>query len=180
MREFQTQAELAAWLASSGIDLSGWGSGAAKGLADLWHEYRTGETRFEDDPPARVVEVAQVIIRRGERVLIELAQEMADGRRRERLRPPSEKLLAGESPHNAAVRCLREELGLDVAPGELISRGVEEWQSDSPSYPGLPTRYRLYSFETTGAALPDEPFKRDNAADGDPVRRHWWVWRAKE
>ncbi len=177
MRDFETRAELAAWLVAAGIDLSGWGAGAAKGVDDLWQEYRDGESRFDDEPPSRVVDVAQVIIRRGDRLLVELAQEMADGRRRERLRPPSEKLMAGESPRDAAARCLLEELGLVVAPGELISRGVEERAADSPSYPGLPTRYHLYTFETTAAALPDEPFARENAADGDPVRRHYWGWR---
>ena len=34
----------------------------AKGIDDLWQEYATGETAFRDDPPTRVVDVAQVII----------------------------------------------------------------------------------------------------------------------
>ena len=36
---FQTPAELAGWLADSGIDTAGWGVGPFKGLADLWAEY---------------------------------------------------------------------------------------------------------------------------------------------
>lgn len=175
---FADAAELPAWLAAAGIDTGDWGQGAAKGIDDLWQEYATGETAFRDDPPTRVVDVAQVIIRRGDRELLELAQEFADGRRRTRLQPPTEKLKQGETPVAAAWRCLDEELGLRDGEVALDGTGqlIEE-EADSPSYPGLPTRYVFHVFEATAETLPDEDFYRDNAAPDDPIRRHYWGWR---
>ncbi|MCA9866339.1 MAG: NUDIX domain-containing protein [Anaerolineae bacterium] len=177
-RAFQTPAELAAWLAESGIDMAGWGAGPLKGLADLWAEYTSGETTFQDQPPTRLIEVAKTIIRHGDAVLIEIEQEFADGRRRARLVPPSEKLKAGETPRNAALRCLCEELGLGEANLKVNEEPeVTEGVADSPSYPGLRTRYRFFTFEASTDALPNEDFYRDNAAPGDPIRRHRWGWR---
>lgn len=177
-REFENQQALLEWLSTSAIDVFAWGVGGAKTLDALWMEYVTGETRFTDDPPARVVEVAQVIIRRGEAMLVELSQEFGDGRRRVRLRPPSEKLKTGEDPRSAALRCMREELGL--APLDIAienERVPIEDVADSPSYPGLPTRYRFHTFEVTAGNLPDEDFALENDAPDDPVRRHLWGWR---
>lgn len=179
-RAFQTPAELAVWLTESGIDTAGWGSGASKGVADLWAEYTSGETTFQDDPPLRLIEVAETIIRRGDTVLMEIEQEFADGRRRARLLPPSEKLKAGEVPRVAALRCLREELGLSGTEVTLDEKpNLTEGVADSPSYPGLQTHYRFYTFEAMTDVLPDEDFYRDNVASGDPVRRHRWGWREK-
>ena len=179
--DFQTPAELAAWLAESGIDTAGWGTGASKGLADLWAEYMSGETTFQDDPPLRLIEVAETIIRRGDAVLMEIEQEFTDGRRRARSVPPSEKLKTGEVPRVAALRCLREELGLSGADVTLDEElNLTEGVADSPSYPGLPTHYRFFTFEATTDALPNEDFYRDNVAPGDPVCRHLWGWRTRK
>ena len=179
-RQFASLDDLSTWLEAAGINTSIWGQGNAKTVADLWVEYASGESVFDDDPPARLVEVAQVIIRRGDAVLLEIAQEFADGRRRERLRPPSEKLKRGEEPLAAALRCLSEELGL--SPGDVVienARPPTGQNIDSPSYPGLPTRYRMYMFDVAAGSLPDGDFYRDNAAPGDPIRRHHWGWRQK-
>lgn len=177
-RHFTSPDDLTAWLKAAGIDTSIWGQGNAKAVADLWLEYASGESVFDDDPPARVVDVAQVIIRRGDAVLLEIAQEFADGRRRERMRPPSEKLKHGEEPLAAAMRCLKEELGLSAR--EVVIEKAHprtEQVIDSPSYPGLPTHYRMYKFVVAAPGLPDEDFYRDNDAPGDPIRRHHWGWR---
>jgi hypothetical protein len=178
--DFDRMEQMGSWLAAAGIDTANWGRGEAKQLADLWAEYVTGETRFEDDPPARLIDVTQVVLRRGGAVLLELAQEFADGRRRVRMRPPSEKMKPGETPRAAAWRCLAEELGLgkdEVALSE--AHQVIEEEEDSPSYPGLMTRYRFYVFTATAAALPDADFARDNHAANDPIRRHYWGWRGE-
>jgi hypothetical protein len=177
-REFADPAELSAWLAVAGIDTSAWGRGEAKGLSDLWQEYVEGESTFQDDPPLRVLAVAQVILRRGPMVLLELAQELTDGRRRVRHMPPSEKLKGDEAPQAAAWRCLHEELGLgesDVLLDEASQ--IVEGTADAPSYPGLTTRYVFHQFAATSESLPDEDFYLTNAAPGDPVRRHLWGWR---
>lgn len=177
-RDFQSPTELALWLAASGINVSNWGEKDSKTPADLWREYIAGESAFVDDPPGRLVEVVQLFIRQGNAILIEIEQEFADGRRRVRLRPPSEKLMRGEEPHTAAIRCLQEELGL--SPDKIVievEQGVTEEITDSPSYPGLPTRYRFHTFEMAADSLPDEDFYRENSAPGDPIRRHYWGWR---
>lgn len=177
-REFHSPGELGAWLVASGINVSHWGRGGSKTLDDLWREYLAGESTFDDDPPSRWVEVAQLVIKRGDATLIELEQVFADGRRRTRMRPPSEKLLRGETPRAAALRCLQEELGLSAA-GVAIEDNHEtiEETADTPSYPGLPTRYLFQILEVTDTGLPDGDFYRENSAPGDPIRRHLWGWR---
>jgi hypothetical protein len=179
--EFEDIGQLQAWLASRQIKLSQWGSGGTKSLAHLWDEYVNGEVRFEDEPPLRVVQVVQVIIRRGDRILLEVEQEYSDGRRRTRNRPPSEKLKAGESHMEAAQRCLEEELGLGVSEMTFIdAAGNQEVQVtiESPSFPGLTTRYTLYTVEATVTGLPGSDFWLENRSseEGDPIRRHRWAW----
>ncbi len=180
---FADAAALAAWLRATGVPLETWGQGGAKTAADLWREVAAGETTLRDDPPRREVRVAQVFIRRGGRVLMEIEQEMTDGRRRVRDWPPSEKFKRKENAVAAARRCLAEELGLDVSPDALCEEGeLYTRQSDSPSYPGLPTLYRVYTIAIDVAhlpvpGLPHGDFWRDNSAANDPIRRHLWGWR---
>lgn len=174
---FHDGGELQAWLESAGIDLTFWGRGDAKRVADLWLEYRNGESSFFDEPPFRLIEVVQINIRRGDLILLELEQEFSDGRRRVRSRPPAEKLKQGESPREAAIRCLQEELRLEES--EVRLEGEEAAAEEiiiSTSYPGLPTHYKLYTFEATTDTLPDEDFYRDNIPS-DPIRHHLWGWR---
>jgi hypothetical protein len=177
-RAFHDISELAGWLAAAGIHTTNWGEGESKRLIDLWVEYANGEATFVDNPPIRVIAVAEVVIRRGDTILIEVEQEFRDGRRRARSVPPSEKMKPGENPLAAARRCLREELGLmeaDVTldPGYKLTEGT----ANSPSYPGLLTRYRFHTFEATIDGLPDEDFYRENTAPDDPICRHLWGWR---
>lgn len=169
---------LAAWLTAGGVPLADWGRGEAKTVADLWAEVACGETTLGDSPPRRTVSVVQVLIRRGERALTEIEQEMADGRRRARGWPPSEKLKRDEDARGAARRCLAEELGIDVPTDALCeSEPPYEHTYDSPSYPGLPTTYRVHTMTVDAVALPDADFWLENAAAADPVRRHLWGWR---
>ncbi len=175
---FEDLAALVAWLAAAGVPLERWGQGGAKTPADLWAELASGETTLTDDPPRRAVTVVQVLIQRGERQLTELEQEMADGRRRARGWPPSEKLKGGEGVLGAARRCLLEELSL-VVPDAALYEAMPPYDRavDSPSYPGLVTIYHVHSVAATTDALPDDDFWLDNTASADPVRRHLWGWR---
>ncbi len=179
---FDNPSALAAWLTAGGVPLAEWGRGGAKTVADLWAEVACGETTLGDNPPRRTVSVVQVFIRRGERMLTEIEQEMADGRRRVRGWPPSEKLKRGEDALVAARRCLAEELGIAALPGTLCEGDPPyEHTLDSPSYPGLPTTYRVHTMTIDDAnlttVLPDAGFWLENAAPTDPVRRHRWGWR---
>ena len=180
---FKSQDALATWLAAGGVALDAWGVGGAKSVADLWTEIACGETTLRDDPPRRAVAVVQVFFRRGGQTLTEIEQELNDGRRRARGWPPSEKLKGGEDVLGAARRCLVEELGLVVPDGMLCEDAPPtEHTSDSPSYPGLPTTYRVHTValdagDLPGPPLPEADFWRDNAAPTDPIRRHLWGWR---
>ncbi len=178
---FANAQALESWLMAHSVSTDSWGRTGAKTVANLWHEYEQGEILFEEDPPTRLVRVVQIILRREDYVLHELAQEFSDGRLRRREQPPSEKIYVGESQFAAAARCLREELGLDARDICLLNSTAEGERTlaDSPSYPGLQTRYTIYTVEAAAADLPEGDFWRENeaAAEGDPVRRHLWGWR---
>ena len=172
------------WLAQRGIDISDWDTGDAKSVTSLWYELQEGDIVLQDNPLLRVVHVVQVIIRRQDKILIEAMQEFDDGSRRYRNQPPSEKMKASESYTDAALRCLWEELGVgeaDVTFDQSSYKQVQA-QADSPSYPGLPTQYTFHLIEAAVAGLPGTDFWHDNEnyGEGDPVKRHYWVWQPAE
>ena len=181
MIDFRDERALKNWLTSREIGWEEWGSAGSKTTANLWHEYQQGEIKFRDDPPTRAVRVVQIILRRDNKVLLEIAQEFGDGRIRRRELPPSEKIIVAESQFEAAERCLREELGLDSRTIQILNSTADRYErvADSPSYPGLRTHYTVYTIEAAAEGLPDEDFWRENeaAANGDPVKRHLWGWR---
>lgn len=176
---FDSAAGLETWLNENSIDTSTWGTGESKTAVDLWHEIQNGETVLHSRPPERVVRVVQIIIRQDDKVLLEVEQELRDGRKRSRNLLPSDKMLPDETPKETAVRCLQEELG--VLPDQIVSlTEVEQRQTrqDSASYPGLVSRYQFIIFETAVTNLPPDNFWRENKvdADADPVKRHHWAW----
>jgi 8-oxo-dGTP pyrophosphatase MutT (NUDIX family) len=180
LKIFDTQAQLRIWLQQQNIDLTQWGHGPAKSLAYLWRELQNGDTLIQEQPPLRVVNVVQVIIRRGDLVLLEKAQEFGNGQRRFRNQPPSEKMRAGEDYLAAARRGLLEELGLQPEQITLFPDTYRQRHTitESPSYPGLPTRYTFHQIEAAVSNLPTTDFWHDNDSyeKGDPVKRHHWAW----
>ncbi len=182
--DFENAHQLQSWLAAKQIDVSKWDEVGAKSLSNLWDEYRHGEVTFQDDPPLRIVQVVQVIIRRGNRILLEVEQEFNNHHRRSRKQPPSEKLKAGETYVEAARRCLEEELGLRANEMAFIGPGgYKQIQVivESPSYPGLTTRYTFHTVEAIVKGLPDNDFWLENRgfSGGDPIRRHRWAWQVE-
>lgn len=173
--------ELVLWLHLHKIDTSFWGEGNAKGIVHLWEEICSGEVTLLNDPPRRIVNVVQVVIRQERQVLLEAEQVMENGSHRFRNQPPSEKIKPGESYLDAASRCLQEELGVTPEAIYLLpsSYCVRRELLDSYSYPGLLTEYTFHMVEAEVAGLPKEPFWRGNEAvlAGDPVKRHLWEWR---
>jgi len=129
------------------------------------------------------------------RHLVCTRQRMADGRTRERNQLPSEKLLNEEDPVLAAERAVREELG-SVIGSTLHGKGLElevllrdatgpdaiqaspetmlAWDevTDSPSFPGLVTQYRLHEVQILVRGLPTENF---SSVEG--TKEHFWEWR---
>jgi ADP-ribose pyrophosphatase YjhB (NUDIX family) len=171
---------LAAWLAAHDVDLSRWGTGAAKRVRDLWAEIARGESQLQPDPLLRRVAAVVVLVRRGDRALVETEQALRDGRTRPRHRPPSEKMKPGEGYRDAAVRCLVEEIGVRQEAVAVLeaTHEVTCLTRASASYPGLRTRYVFHTVEVQVDGLPAEGFSTREAAHGaaDPIRRHHWAW----
>lgn len=181
MNIFQSEDQLQDWLKESNINTSLWGEGNAKTISHLWDELVCGEAAIQPTPPLRLVNVVQIVIRRGKQILVEAKQEFENGQVRFRNQPPSEKMKAGEDYTDAALRCFHEELGVKETAVTFLHKTYTQIESetDSLSYPGLKTRYTFHIIETQVAGLPNEDFWRENIAfsAGDPVKRHHWTWR---
>lgn len=177
-RNWQT---LQQWLQGRGVDTSAWGHGRAKTPEHLWRELLRGETQLLPNPTRRVVELVVLIVRRGDHILLETGQQLADGRFRERAWPPSEKMQRGETYMHTAVRGLREELGL--APHEYTLHPhsyytCHHWR-ESLSYPTLPAQYCFHIIEVDIPGLPPEPFTTAESTHStdEAVAVHHWAWR---
>jgi len=175
-----TLSQLYEWLGEQDVDTSQWGDAGAKAVVDLWNELQHGESTLHTDPPLRRVHVVEVLVRDGDQLLIEREQHFSDGRVRMRNRPPSEKMLPDEQPEAAALRCLREELGVEPAAisfalQEITKRTV---RMDSGSYPNLCSEYHFYTVAASVDGLPHTTFTTANAAhaEGDPIVAHQWAW----
>ena len=175
---------LAQWLGNHDIDFDGWGRNGSKSLLQLWRELEAGEVQLNENPPLRVVNVVQIIIRRDGHILVEAEQEFFNGQRRFRNQPPSEKIKADETVQAAAYRCLREELGAPLDNITLLMEKYQQYQANtnSISYPGLPSQYNFHLLEAAVSDLPGDDFWRENLVDGlvDPVKRHRWTWQPAE
>lgn len=178
---FTSLQELHDWLAAKEIDITTWGQlEGTKTVIHLWEEIMAGETILQDEPPLRIVDAVEIIIRQGDRVLYEVAQEMEGGSARPRCYPPSEKIKRGERYQEAAIRGLFEELNLPAAAITLHLDTYQQRQRQilSISYPGLNTLYQLHSLEACVIGLPSDNFTTNEAAGNshDPVTRHHWAW----
>jgi hypothetical protein len=184
MKTFASPGDLERWLQGRDVDTARWGVGDAKSVADLWRELTRGECRFAESPLRRVLTgVAQLVIRRNGRLLIESEQELSDGRVRLRGRGPAEKMKQGEHYLEAVRRCLEEELGVSRHRAEVLEHTLRETRETraSPSYPGLVSVYLCHAVEVRVPDLPTEgDFWTDEAAGdsgAEPIRRHRWSWR---
>ncbi|MBA2809288.1 NUDIX hydrolase [Streptomyces sp. KM273126] len=181
MRDLHSLDELQEWLRSNGIPCESWGIGAVKSVRNLWDEITSGEATLSDDPPLRHVSVVSVRIGQDGKQLTEVGQLMAGGAERKRNSPPTEKMKPGETVVAAVLRCLAEELGVrerDVTIDPLsLSVAVEKVVS--PSYPGLPSEYRLHTVDAQVSGLPGTSFTTEEASGcwDAVISRHFWEWR---
>jgi hypothetical protein len=142
-------------LEQAGISTATWGEGQAKTLRHLVQEIEAGETVLGDDEDGRlvrrvVVGNADVYYRSPDGNLFRLKEDrqvFSDGRERRRNlgAAVSEKMHPNEAPAEGMVRGLREELGL-AGPIALTEDGTTQETLDSPSYPGLRSRYTRHQF----------------------------------
>lgn len=178
---FQSPQHLGDWLRNNDIDTSLWGRGSAKSVADLWQELVSGDCEIALHPLLRKVQVATLYILQNDHQLIESVQTFADGRKRFRNRPPSEKMKKGETAETAVYRCLQEEIG--CTPENIRSDPhllkTEIILRESPSYPSLASEFTIHTFEVWVVDLPSGSFTTENQAEDDPVRTIGWCWRQK-
>ncbi len=173
--------QLHAWLLARGISTRGWGMAAAKSVQNLWREIQVGESVLFDNPPLRRLHVTQVVIWRGDQILLEAAQEFKRGGRRPRFRLPSEKMQPGESYAEATYRCLHEEMGVGSERIEIQHNSYRRTEESGPthSYPGLRSHWTFHRVAVAVAGLPATDFvtQEIESNEHDPILRHFWVWR---
>ena len=179
-KQFENIDHLQRWLLHQGINTLRWGQATALTVQHLWAELLRGESIMLEQPPLRVVHVAQVIVKQDDLVLIEAEQEFKRGGRRQRQRPPAEKMKPGESVFTASLRCLEEELGILARDVTLLPETYlhHEQEGLGSSYPGLPTRWLFHRVEAQVNGLPAIPFSTQESVlnRADPVERHFWEW----
>jgi len=138
-------------LADHGIDTSKFGTGEAKSLEQLAAEINVGSAVLMLDASShkklvRVVDVVLLRIRSGgnqPKILVEVAEEYPDGRKREVHRLPGTKKEPHENARQTAERTIKEMVALQVFL-EYSTDEVFEEEMDSPSYPGVRTVYRKH------------------------------------
>ena len=175
--QFESHDELDAWLQRL-PEYAQWGVGKAKSSEDLWAELQAGETQLTVCGKRHVRVVTGWIRRSAEdqRILLELSQQLGDGRTRSRKRPMGEKIQGEETPLKTLYRGLQEELQLTATEIEFLKSDpyhhVEERTSNS--YPGLRSIYDLYRYEVLCRTLPDHDF---TVVESCGSRSATWGWR---
>lgn len=167
------------------IDISGWGSGSTKTVEKLVDEALSGESQLletKEDGLLRVVEVANGIITFTDSSgvvykLTEDRQEFRDGRvrRREGLKETSiaEKIVPGEDPKKAVLRGVYEELGIKGGVSVVYGPDLEEKKTNSLSFSGLKTCYKVYKYQLTISA---ESFSPSGYHEHQEDKNTYFVW----
>jgi hypothetical protein len=153
-----------------------YGIGKAKSFDRLIEEIKAGETQmvFENNLPIRLIQVARVYVFHKEQQLVESKQTIKEqGDRFRNLDCVSEKFKLSESALDAACRGIEEELGLYVKCSDLQSLGKKSEERESPSYPGLMTRYEFYDFQWD---MPEKHYLEEGytADEGDCITFFNW------
>ena len=106
--------------------------------------------------------------------LTEEKQVFKDGRERRRnfKGAVQEKMKAGENPKEAMIRGIWEELGITDSI-ELEEQEKTEETLDSPSYPGIRSRYIRHNFKGT---LSEEQFNLDGYIEEQEDKSTYFVW----
>ena len=134
-------------LTNFGVDISDWGTGNTRSVADFLKELQKQEShlRLYSEGLTRVVRVVKLLIfRPGNGYLVEAYQILPDGRRRDRQQIPSGKMAAHETVHRAVVREMDEELNLTHGVHyDFKLKRIYTEEASSKSYPNLRCLYEL-------------------------------------
>jgi len=159
------------------INYSKWGYGESRTLDELYKEIEDGETELSelDGELIRTVTVVGIVVTCNDFKLKEDRQEFIDGRKRHRELNVScaEKLIKGETPKEAAVRCIKEELGIEIHASELIPRISHSDINISSSYPGLKCVYHRNPFNYE---MKMEFFKPEGYQEFQENKTTYFIW----
>jgi hypothetical protein len=182
-----TESDLADILTKYDIDHQQWGQGTAKSLSQLFEEIKARESRLvapeNGSVLGRILGVAAVNITTNVTGtplrLVEERQVFRNGgeRQRQLAASVSEKIIDDEAPEAAAIRGIKEELG--VAYGGLLTRSDEKLiiRESSESYPGLLSIYRTHTFAAT---FSEQEYRPDGYAEVQPDRTTYFSWQPSE
>ena len=159
------------------LPIAQYGKGQAKTVKQMIEEIESGESQiiWENGKPIRVINLVcvEVVSEDGEQQLVEEKQVFSDGRVRERgIWGVSEKLKPNEEPYEGAIRAMKEELGVENCSIQFDS--IEKEENESPSYPGLLTRYLKLNYQ---ARVWDEDYKPEGYVEKQKDKTTYFVWR---
>lgn len=159
-----------------------WGTGKSKTINHLLDEIKNNECELTEmhGTLTRLIEFVGIKIfytdKEGEKwFLKEDRQEFKDGRIRRRNMPNSvsEKMVSGEDPLIAAIRGIREELGVKVYGHQLRKRRDLHYDGGSLSYPGLDTKYKGHKFI---CEIDDTQFEPNGYVEVQPDKKTFFIW----
>ncbi len=168
-------------LETAGVDLTKWGKGQAKTLSHLQKELENQEAFVVNDEAGNILKKIKVsgahvyhISSNKKYYLKESKQIFIGGRERVRKleQAVAEKIRPNETPQDAMVRGLREELGL---MGEIVikEKGIKKKIRPSISYPGLKSHVTCYIFEVT---LSEHQFRPEGYTEKQDDKITYFSW----
>ena len=170
-------------LINSGINVSLWGIGKSKSVENLQKELDSGETVLSLDKNGGLLrEVTGIGVdvffssKNSQKLILkEDRQIFPDGsiRYRHMNTSISEKMKINENPHTAALRGLKEELGIDSSV-ELLPNGIYKEEHTSSTYPGLNSHYTKYKFI---ANISPEQYRSSGYHEVDDGITTYFVWQ---
>ena len=180
--EINTIEELESKLKEYNIPYENWGKGYAKTVNHLLDELKNDECAIIDEQGyiIRYIEFVGVRVfykdKSGVKYqLKEDRQVFKDGRERRRTMQSSvaEKMKFGEDADLSAVRGIKEELGIDIDPNQLIKRRDLFYDGGSQSYPGLKSKYKGHVFNCT---LIDSQYKPEGYVEVQKDKSTYFIW----
>jgi len=168
------------------VDLSLFGKGKAKSLADLLEEVANGETTLSEENGRIVRRISVITINvfvdlNGDRYcLVEDRQIFDDGRERRRNLPSSlsEKIHQNEDVLTAVSRALQEEIGVNEFTLLIPNPHKRIERNESPSFPGIFSEYTLHGVDVV--ISPSEYKEKYQEREKDLVTHFKWVRVKKE
>ena len=180
-KNINSEKDLSDKLTEFEVPINTWGQGQAKTVKHLFDELQHEECHIEDRGGflVRYLEFVGVRIfyKKGEEILYlkEDRQEFNDGRTRKREMPSSvsEKMKFGENPQLAAIRGIKEELGIYVKPEQLIKQRDLNYRGGSLSYPGLTSKYKGHQFT---CYLTEQQFNPEGYIEKQEDKSTFFTW----